>query len=105
MTQTHTPSPWKKEERLGATVVYSVACAVDVATVHQGYPHGKLLEERQANARLIAAAPDLLEALEACMEVAFYGPSFPVSSQDNRTWKDSIEVKCRAAVARAKGEA
>ena len=44
-------------------------------------------EETNANARLIAAAPDLLEALEALLEGDF-----------------NVAEKARAAIAKAKGE-
>ncbi len=59
MTQTtkHTPGPWKVD---GDT--YITAHSLIIAHCKQ---NGSLkLEDAQANARLIAAAPELLEALE-----------------------------------------
>ena len=55
----HTPGPWIRGARLldvcaGASVVATVACASS---------HPATEEQAHANARLIAAAPDLLEAL------------------------------------------
>jgi len=58
--------------------------------------HGRTEEEAQANARLIAAAPDLLEALEAIMD------------SDLWEWNGSaafwLQDKVKAAIAKAKGE-
>ena len=73
---THTPGPWKVakyqvgtvvtnyEPKEGRTVGYS--CGNDfVADLDDGKYHKYLDEkEREANARLIAAAPDLLDALK-----------------------------------------
>lgn len=89
----HTPGPWqlKPEEsdvgyvrirgtRLGerykiANVLHSSAEYLDI-------------QETKANARLIAAAPDLLEAL-----------------QDAALWVDGdLKIKVRAAIAKATGE-
>lgn len=59
----HTPGPWIRGARLldvcaGASVVATVACASS---------HPATEEQAHANARLIAAAPDLLAALEQCL--------------------------------------
>ncbi len=67
----HTPGPWivdgnviRGDEQRNGSV--SVACVLDVA-----YPYGRRAgESAQANARLIAAAPDLLEALRMVMACA-----------------------------------
>lgn len=80
----HTPGPWKVakyqvgtvvtnyEPKEGRTVGYS--CGNDfVADLDDGKYHKYLDEkEREANARLIAAAPDLLEALEVARERVFW---------------------------------
>lgn len=52
--------------------------------------------ERQANARLIAAAPDLLEACEAALwELTFDAPD---------AWEDEATRILRRAIEKAKGE-
>ena len=51
--------------------------------------------EQGANARLIAAAPDLLEALEYCLDCLGDEFALPADCQNN----------ARAAIAKARGEA
>jgi hypothetical protein len=67
--------------------VQSAACVVGLVE--------NLTEVDYANARLIAAAPDLLKACEAAMR-AFDDPD-PISYQ-------RASAKCAAAVAKAKGD-
>ena len=60
-TTNHTPAPWivkNKDEVFGARKSYNIGTFC-VASC-QGYK-----EEREANARLIAAAPELLEVVRA----------------------------------------
>lgn len=58
-------------------------------------------DEAVANARLIAAAPDLLEALEL---VAAWGPPCCLSVDEAKTF-DADHEKARAAISKARGEA
>lgn len=62
--------------------------------IHIGYVDGPRTVERMANAHLIAAAPELLEALEECIVAVDNGefPSFKLYSA------------ARAAIAKSKGE-
>ena len=67
----HTPGPW----RVLFPGIYDVENPYPIAKVHKTERNGP---EIDANARLIAAAPDMLEALEAAKRVM--GPmatSFP----------------------------
>lgn len=63
---THTIGPWRRERNLDATYVIgsdgigSVVCEVRA--------YSEAPEETAANARLIAAAPDLLAALKAYVD-------------------------------------
>jgi hypothetical protein len=92
----HTPGPWEWQHdyesspnwcsimtKIGNKLTY-------IADVYRG----------EADARLIAAAPDMLEALEALLPLAedFY---YDVNHGD-----EYVEqfVKARAAIAKAKGE-
>ena len=61
MTVSHTPGPWESSAPGTQAIHYR---GQDVATVHCGNKAWK------ANARLIAAAPEMLEALIALLEDA-----------------------------------
>jgi hypothetical protein len=69
----HTPGPWKLDERVGCVAVYAGTarnCLEDPPDSFIFYRHGLkdaqekwyVPEEQLANARVIAAAPELLEA-------------------------------------------
>jgi len=60
----HTPGPWEIEEREGGgyTVKHKLEGAI-VYVTDQPIPELRDAEKLEANARLIAAAPDLLDAL------------------------------------------
>jgi hypothetical protein len=63
MKTQHTPGPWRKQS--GVTYI-SVIDGNNRPILHNASPEvGVSREEHEANASLIAAAPDLLEALEA----------------------------------------
>lgn len=85
----HTPGPWLYKSN-GSYFDVGIDNHEDSVipvypTVCIGVPH-----DQEANARLIAAAPDLLEALEAVVRVAD---------------RDTVEFRmARAAIAKAKGE-
>jgi hypothetical protein len=68
MTTKHTPGPWDHDNRLGIirngtqpTGLFHIADCAD-PTAHQ---IDGTREEREANARLIAAAPEMAKALQA----------------------------------------
>ena len=63
----HTPGPWNVDKDMIRAVdpITSIACICDVA-----WPLGNLQECPEANAHLIAATPDLLEALKDCCVIA-----------------------------------
>lgn len=88
-TTKHTPGPWTAQ---GLAIVAS-----DRSFVGRLYPwcaDPQDAECAKANARLIAAAPELLESIEqllVCMRLA--------------GWEDDpASIKARAATAKAKGE-
>lgn len=70
MSTNHTPGPWEYKEPYGAVAVKGkTVCMTDnhyVATEWAPFPES---EERRANGRLIAAAPELLAAVEAALSV------------------------------------
>lgn len=81
----HTPRPWLA---IGCTIT---ANGLDVATAH-----GDTDYERNANARLIAAAPELLAALTRLVEIED-GPGMAVKG-----WEDAM-ASARAAISKATG--
>jgi hypothetical protein len=94
----HTPGPWAalpeecdrayiriRGQKLGCR--YKVANVLTL--VYEGV-HEREAEETRANARLIAASPELLEALELC------AAALPAYSEEAKA--------ARAAIAKATGE-
>lgn len=93
MKTEHTPGPWyfnprndpRQPQIASETTGHSIAVVYDHTTD----------DEKRANARLIAAAPDLLEAAEALLEAI--GDDFRVV--------DMAEVMAmHAAISKAKGD-
>jgi len=85
----HTPGPWSVHERpnyqgqphlVGATIETDAVMIAEVrgATVIDG----KRYEEHTANARLISASPELLEALSAMVAVYAMNNAEPVELRD-----------------------
>jgi len=100
MTQAkHTPGPWHVGVRQAEQIVYDEnGWAVANATVHHGESN---IPESKANARLIAAAPDLLAALEAIAEAASCG-----AGCHDDVMQDALQecgTLASAAIAKAKG--
>ena len=90
----HTPGPWKLGQYLGSPRQFVIHMDVgdkgrglDVAFTSAAFGNNETI----ANARLIAAAPDLLEALKRCKFDSL-----------NMTLED--REFCRAAIAKATGE-
>ena len=93
----HTPGPWVAQERSNSMIDihHSLGAVKGAITLSlcRVQSRESWIEESKANARLIAAAPDLLEALLGLLNAdapAIYTP---------RLWDSA-----RAAVAKAKGE-
>ena len=83
MTTQHTPGPWNVSPPCKLSPRYSV------------YHNGPLVYvERGEDARLIAAAPDLLAALEACLH--------RLDAHDDQSAPECLAA--RAAIAKATGE-
>lgn len=67
MKTQHTPGPWKVNEHSEVTFKDGRICDVDYYNVGRG-EKGRYQLPHEANARLIAAAPELLDALSECLE-------------------------------------
>jgi hypothetical protein len=114
--KTHTPGPWLvrfDEDRFDSKL--SVLEVIDGRDESLNHPQGELvlarvnvsafaphMDEPLANARLIAAAPELLAALEAVTKayVELVQSDYPPSWSAE---KDSEVIAARAAIAKAKG--
>jgi len=98
MSAKHTPGPWTNQVvNTVSGVCFKVGPfpwkegELNHACIYADYPNKSGYEQCAANARLIAAAPDLLEALLAVLKVA-----------DRKT--DEFDM-ARAAIAKATGDA
>lgn len=85
----HTPGPWHFSEMVSAAVVIGN----EVVKLGCG-------EESKATARLIAAAPDLLEALQSIAECC----EEDQTARDYASRQTEIRGIARAAIAKATGE-
>ena len=104
-TNTHTPGPWKWDEGWGAILscgdVQRLVCPVWTGGNRSGMTESEVARD-VANARLIAAAPDLLEALEDLIERA--GTSMHQANSDGAEYDVDDELKAAyAAIAKARG--
>lgn len=91
-TLNHTPGPWHLGGRNNAIVYAQDGYAVANAETYHG-EHGGAFE---SNARLIAAAPELLEALRDALAALLY----PVTHESSRA---AIATKAYATIAKVEG--
>lgn len=101
MKTLHTPGPWTDAIGMaGRPIVSSVNQSTDIIAVMSR--SGKTQEEAYANARLIAAAPDMLAALQECItedgaNCLAYGTDTPKLRARLR----AINETARAAIAKS----
>ncbi len=99
----HTPGPWKSDDawniNSGKIVVRDDPTGEEVAQIWGGN------EEAMANARLIASAPNLLEALKLCQSAlaTMIAPDAIKSTTVINAFAQATEAdaKARAAIAKA----
>jgi hypothetical protein len=99
----HTPGPWNVDKDMIRAVdpITSIACICDVA-----WPLGNRQECPEANAHLIAAAPDLLDALEAAKQFIQNGIQYGYINMPDKDCGDSAletPAKIEAAIQKARG--
>ena len=112
----HTPGPWFAVADKGQTIIRTSrsSAAFSPLAIVKGDKRDTL-KDQEANARLIAAAPDLLEALEALADSApsaccvdfHHKPGDYHDADESCPALDRYEAAClsaRAAIARARGE-
>lgn len=88
----HTPGPWIVKERVAGFDILAPKSVYAVAN-DPGGDFGVI--EDLEDARLIAAAPDLLEALENLLETS-------TGQGTHEQWLEAMD-QARAAIAKAKG--
>lgn len=102
----HTPGPWKFRPETNAIVGAKHLVGKSGNYVYETIGHLSespfiTLDERFSNARLIAAAPELLAALQAIADAESAGSAYPGDG-----WRLAHEKLCgyaRAAIAKIKG--
>ena len=98
MSAQHTPGPWvvgnldKNDQRLVRGEHFEIATCWHHCV-------GSIEKEMEANARLIAAAPELLEALE---QVLIEYDEVDLADHEPQSFTSAIN-EARAAIAKAKG--
>lgn len=92
LLKAHTPGPWAAVELPTAIAIKSHIG--NVANIQRG----SMREQQKANARLIAAAPELLDALKEVAEV--FGKDWREGSTQRR-----LGDLARTAIAKAEGKA
>lgn len=101
-TAGYTPGPWKISAKDLREVVNAAGLPVTFCPQHYTSA-AATLEEAEANARLIAAAPELLEILEQCITE----PGAACFAHDRKDYMirrlNAISEMARAAIANAKG--
>jgi hypothetical protein len=94
----HTPSPWRLEP---AEVGGRVMACDDRATIVHVPPGNPMNPEVYADARLISAAPDLLEACRAFL--AYHDADGESDVEMMLNYADAVEA-AKAAIRKATGE-
>ena len=109
MTAKHTPGPWyalrgQRNISIRHKTGDKFLSMVNVASVRGNLPADCPYGSSEANARLIAAAPELLEALEEAENaLADYIPTIERTGA-SLNYGHSVLKKARAAIAKATGE-
>ncbi len=99
MSAQHTPGPWVVSHDDDAGHYDITANDLSEAIAMVFYTDNKAGGRGLADARLIAAAPELLEARETLFDAIQHG------DEEHRAWlKEAIDVHFAAADAKAKGE-
>lgn len=103
MNAKHTPGPWTHGTHNHRKAVYAV-CRYPIPIAYVG-GNGQPHETETANARLIAAAPAMLEALRKTLGLAeAYYRTLPDDGAAQDHYMAEVIAPARAAIARAEGE-
>jgi hypothetical protein len=104
MKHKHTPGPWVRNQ-YGTIKANGETLRVNgVSLPCGGRPRD--FDEIEANSNLIAAAPDLLDALQALLDADLYADGEGVvffKNTDTESGERAVKMAC-AAIAKAKGQ-
>lgn len=94
MEAKHTPGPWNLKNPTAKYAAYNnlwfcIIESEDRRIIQKIY--GRSKEEAEANAKLIAAAPDLLNNLESLILSIMAHPDY-ASGEEGDEWHDLIEI-------------
>lgn len=112
MSSKHSPGPWdcfiwnkSKPDILtiGAKVTFQNGDWDHIATIDASGPTDAIREELQANAKLMAQAPNLLEALDRIGQMATNAMNDEQDADTQRAYRNRIGSIACAAIAKAKG--
>lgn len=94
----HTPGPWKyhTEPQPNGCPTIGTANGLQVAMLSHSILHDDQRDVAYANAQLVSAAPDLLEALKAILPLAENGAATPGHEGACGPWA-SCDCECMAA--------
>ena len=94
---THTPGPWRVNANVGKRGELGIVADAAPCVIAHGMSEKHWPEIAHANVQLIAAAPDLLAALESLYNAA------PCAKPANSDLWEALQLT-RQAIAKAKGE-
>lgn len=107
MSTKHTPGPWQLvgPDDFGDYIVNTDGDPTAIAAIVNGnwLAMGGLTEQHKANAALIAAAPELLEALKALRFAVFVQSAFEARESARQSLKDLVNY-ADAVIAKAEGQ-
>lgn len=108
MRTTFTPGPWEVDSGMVQTgrEILSTGLHIPICHMDREYNNGTLPVERDANARLIAAAPDLLEALRDLNDalVKAHNGAHDLYDKNPTKFLDELVGICGDAIAKAEGQ-
>jgi len=100
----HTPGPWFYEISDNCEsefTIHSDYSQIGMIERWNGDDDQEVMAEAEANARLVAAAPDLLEALEQAVQALNTAPRFAVPHLSTDSYQ--IAAFCDHAIIKVKG--
>lgn len=92
MNTSHTPGPWTALLRAPATIVDKRGCRVALCCEMPGQDDNEMF----ANARLLAAAPNLLSALRNCLEALEDQLQYDDPEDEPSLEREAFDAACAA---------